>query len=833
MADFDSLTSDVAALAASVAALQSTVDALSSLVTSNLNESITDLSNNLSSQMGNPLQTGDYRLNNLDAPISQTEQASDARLNYLDNYISNINVPSDYMSTNDTRLNNLDAPISAIPITPLLSDDYRLGNLDSPLSTIQSCLDTKLDYPITSAINDINNNTNAIAGGFPSFPGDYLATNDPRLDNLGNLANLDARVGAIPTNPLLDNTYAISYLDQPLSQVITTIQAMMDGLGNAISSEIGNPLQSNDSTYTTLCSQVASIPANPLLDSDARLNNLDAAISAIPLTPVLVGDIVGSNGLTIEAALSAMYDAIGNNLDARVSAIPTTTLLSDDARLDNLNAPISAIPTNTLSADTMLPSSGVTVLNGLDFTLANVEGLSLALSQVNPGYSNGYTGLVSLVAGGACEILLGPIPMSQSAGVLNGGYLGGQYQTPTLTILNGNTTLFLDVSTKAEDSTGVILSDVGISGSSGVLKLSFSSFPAAEEGLYKLILKDSGVFLPYYQDVLVLNGEHYNNISLEMANLLATKAIGTPDLSGIANSIAGLGSPLQTSDTRLDNLDAQISAIPTVPLLASDGRLDYLNAPIGSIPTNPLLASDYVSPPSVSGLATSDDVAGINGNIAALQSSVNAIPTDTLLSTDPHLNYLDAPISGIANTSVDLSGVMMSADGRLDNLDAPISAIPTTPMLASDYVAPDNTSVGSILAKVNQFLDFSLGAIYAKVSALDFATAIGEYFGRPVNTKTLNIEVFLADDYYGTEGRAVEWKSTSWPDLTGRTVTFTCNNVAITGTIAVSGVDQVIAFNLSNANIATFGAGTHSFQVTVVLQNGHHITLLTGKLTAI
>jgi len=148
-------------------------------------------------------------------------------------------------------------------------------------------------------------------------------------------------------------------------------------------------------------------------------------------------------------------------------------------------------------------------------------------------------------------------------------------------------------------------------------------------------------------------------------------------------------------------------------------------------------------------------------------------------------------------------------------------------------VAPDNTSVGSILARVNQFLDFSVGAIYAKVSALDFATAIGEYFGRPVNTKTLNIEVFLADDYYGTEGRAVEWKSTSWPDLTGRTVTFTCNNVSITGTIAVSGVDQVIAFNLSNANIATFGAGTHSFQVTVVLQNGHHITLLTGKLTAI
>ena len=793
MADFDSLTSDVAALAASVAAIQAAVDTLSSLVTSNLNESITDLSNNLSSQMGNPLQTGDYRLNNLDAPISQTEQASDSRLSFLDSYISNISVPTDILLSSDSRLNNLDAPISAIPTTPLLTDDARLNVLDAQISQVAG--------QVISYIPDIS---------------PLLRSDDTRLDNL------NAPIGSIPTNPVTVDDARLSYLDLPLSSLEAYV------LGAA------------DARLNNLDAPISGVPTNPLLDNDPRLDNLDSKISS-----------VANNFLASDDSRLTYLNNL-QNLDYPVSGVPgqvaqfisfpTDYLNTSDSRLNNLDAPISSIPTNSLTTSD--------------------------LGQLFKGYQKISNTLLPVLSGGMSEILVGPITLNATDLMFFNS--DSTYFTIYATVLSGASVLYSDVSTQPYDNTEIEILPID-SSQNGFAKITFKNFPDVPEGIYKLILKGgNNIILPFYQDILVLNSEHYSDLPIEMANLLATKAIGTPDLSGIANSIAGLGSPLQTNDTRLNNLDAAISAIPTTTLLNDDSRLNNLDAPISgstapdisvllrnddtrldnldahisSIPINPLLDTDSrlnnLDAP-ISNIPTDtlrrDDTRldGLDMNLGTSFGDLQAAISTLLQTSDSRLDNLDAPISGISGGTgtVDLTGVMMSADSRLDNLDAPISAIPTTPMLAGDYVAPDNTSVGSILAKVNQFLDFSVGTIYAKVSALDFATAIGEYFGRPVNTKTLNIEVFLADDYYGSEGRAVEWKSTSWPDLTGRTVTFTCNNVAITGTIAVSGVDQVIAFNLSNANIALFGAGTHSFQVTVVLQNGHHITLLTGKLTAI
>lgn len=81
---------------------------------------------------------------------------------------------------------------------------------------------------------------------------------------------------------------------------------------------------------------------------------------------------------------------------------------------------------------------------------------------------------------------------------------------------------------------------------------------------------------------------------------------------------------------------------------------------------------------------------------AATQTSVNAIPTATLLASD----------------------------ARLDNLDAPVSGIPTTPLLAENYMAPDNASVSTILQAVQNAtyglarLDEEIDAITTALSAL-------------------------------------------------------------------------------------------------------------------
>lgn len=80
----------------------------------------------------------------------------------------------------------------------------------------------------------------------------------------------------------------------------------------------------------------------------------------------------------------------------------------------------------------------------------------------------------------------------------------------------------------------------------------------------------------------------------------------------------------------------------------------------------------------------------------ATQASVDAIPTNPLLTNDSRLNNLDATISSRATqTSVNAipTNPLLTNDGRLDNLDATISsrstqvsvdAIPTNPLLTND-----------------------------------------------------------------------------------------------------------------------------------------------------
>lgn len=70
----------------------------------------------------------------------------------------------------------------------------------------------------------------------------------------------------------------------------------------------------------------------------------------------------------------------------------------------------------------------------------------------------------------------------------------------------------------------------------------------------------------------------------------------------------------------------------------------------------------------------------LDSNISdkATQTSVSAIPTGTLLSTDTRLNNLDSKISLIPTSPV------LSTDTRLDNLDSKVSLIPKNPLLTND-----------------------------------------------------------------------------------------------------------------------------------------------------
>jgi len=88
----------------------------------------------------------------------------------------------------------------------------------------------------------------------------------------------------------------------------------------------------------------------------------------------------------------------------------------------------------------------------------------------------------------------------------------------------------------------------------------------------------------------------------------------------------------------------------------------------------------------------------------ASQTSVNAIPTNPLLTNDARLNNLDATISTRATqTSVNAipTNPLLTNDARLNNLDAAISSRLST----SGYTAPDNTSIVAIKTKTDTLVN--------------------------------------------------------------------------------------------------------------------------------
>lgn len=334
-----------------VDSIESKVDAIPTDSLSATDSRLDTLDANISTIPTNPVLTNDVRLDNLDASIS--------------------NIPTDSLLANDSRLSNLDANISSIPLNPLLTTDSRLDNLNASISSI----------PINPVL-----------------------TNDVRLNTL---TNLDAAVSGIPVNTVLTTDSRLDNLDALISsrstltdsevwstttRELTVNPGMTSGQEAKLDALPTNPLLTTDVRIDNLDANISSIPTNPLLTSDNRLDYLDAAISSTvvyspsqiwnyttrsltestvtDLTPVL-NAIAALNDITAADVENALIDetdgqtiidtivtAIGNtNLDAvtlvaairadvervggMLSSVPTGTLLANDARLSNLDAAIS------------------------------------------------------------------------------------------------------------------------------------------------------------------------------------------------------------------------------------------------------------------------------------------------------------------------------------------------------------------------------------------------------------------------------------------------------------------------------------------------------------
>jgi hypothetical protein len=100
------------------------------------------------------------------------------------------------------------------------------------------------------------------------------------------------------------------------------------------------------------------------------------------------------------------------------------------------------------------------------------------------------------------------------------------------------------------------------------------------------------------------------------------------------------------------------------------------------------------------------------------------------------------------------------------------------------------------------------------------------------------VEIVKGDDYAAADGRALEWTSTTWPNLTGATITFRVlqqirDDVLLTkaGSVVTPTGTAKVRVELTAAETGALSAGGHRFEVVATLSSGRVATLVRDTFT--
>lgn len=226
------------------------------------------------------------------------------------------NLPSDPADASVIagRFDSLDTAVGGIPTNPLLDDDVRLNNLDSPIS---DCLQTS-DYVAPPDVGQI---------------ADAVWDEDITTHNTADSAGAALQAAGSGGDPWA-TTLPGSYTGSQAGKILSDVKAKTDNLPSdpADASVIAGRFDSVDSA-------LGAIPTNPLLDDDARLDHLDADISSraapsdIPNVGAIADQVWDENITTHNGANSAGLE-LQNKLATSGYTTPPTAGAIADAVLD-------------------------------------------------------------------------------------------------------------------------------------------------------------------------------------------------------------------------------------------------------------------------------------------------------------------------------------------------------------------------------------------------------------------------------------------------------------------------------------------------------------------
>ena len=670
----------------------------------------------------NPVLTSDSRLDNIGSGGGSVTVAGYASGQSPAEQI-------DLAATN-TAIAAVQTAVDTIPTNPVLTDDSRLDYLDSPVSmpvivggylTGQSPSDlidvSGIDVSAVTVAGYASGQspgeqvdltaTNAAIAAIPTNP---VLTNDARLDNIGSnsvtvsgyaagqspaeqislaattaaIATVQTAVDAIPTNPVLTDDVRLDYLDGPVSMPVVvggylagqapndlidvsgidvsavTVAGYASGQSPAeqidlasISSAIGqiptNPVLATDSrldeigtfngnvnvvsyasgmspaeqiSLTATNAAIAAIPTNPVLTDDSRLDYLDGPVSM----PVIVGGHIAGQSPSEQVDLTAT--------NAAIAAIPTNPLQTDDARLNNLNAPIGD---TMLAASYVAPdNAGITAAKNAAETVRDARTLAAA-DYATLANQNTLIGMVGTVQSGVSSRIT--IITSTQYSIPDAG------TTPYTIVIQSN-----DASGQAVNLDSDALPVVTAFASSVDRSAKLSVVTKLSTGRYELT---------YTVDAA--------DNSPESITLTVTGTQSTTQYTGQA--VVTVSDTAATDYTTTDRTRDQ--AIQTA--------VDAINAALPSLSTfdhnaNNVTVGGYAAGQSPADFTSPVDLTATNAAIAAVQTAVDAVPVNPLLTNDSRIDNLST--FNPANDSVKLDLTQQLGNGS--TLDAALTAVSST-----------------------------------------------------------------------------------------------------------------------------------------------------------
>jgi len=137
----------------------------------------------------------------------------------------------------------------------------------------------------------------------------------------------------------------------------------------------------------------------------------------------------------------------------------------------------------------------------------------------------------------------------------------------------------------------------------------------------------------------------------------------------------------------------------------------------------------------------------------------------------------------------------------------------------------------------------ALGNVPAVKAKTDLLGVAGVTVSSPVATGGRLLVLVRGDDYLAADGRALEWSSDDWPDLTGAAVALTARSkttgevaLSAAGEVTVAGAgSQTVRVELPTAATSLLSAGTArlEFDVQATLAGGSIVTLVLGLVSVL